>query len=92
MKKLLFYLILTVVNLILIILDILRPFLGLVRILAYCNLLGLAFCYFIYDKLPSAFIISTILSFTIVYGYQSLIDFFIGIKTGMLDTVNYKEP
>ena len=65
MKKLLFYLIFTVVNLILIILDILRPFLGLVRILAYCNLLGLAFCYFIYDKLPSAFIIGTILSFSI---------------------------
>lgn len=43
MKKLLFYLIFTVVNLILIILDILRPFLGLVRILAYCNLLGSLF-------------------------------------------------
>lgn len=85
MKKILFYIILTTVSLTLIILDIVRPFLGFIRLLGYLNLILLAFSYYIYDEIHFTLIAGTIASFAIFYGYHSIIEFFNGVKYGMLN-------
>lgn len=86
MGKVFFYIILTAVSLLLVILDILRPFLGIVRLLGYLNLLMLGFSYAVYDDIHFSLVIGTVMAFSIFYGYQSIMEFLAGVKYGMLES------
>ena len=74
------------ISLLLIILDIIKPILGIIKLFAYLPLITLIVLYFgdhLTLKTGINLGISSVILFTIFYGYFFIINFLVGFKQGL---------
>lgn len=88
--KLIVYFLIIIVSLLIIIMDIFKLFLGIFKILGYLFILGIIFIY-LADKTQTKALIylttSSIFCFTIFYGYFAIMDFLVGVKVGLIQSI-----
>jgi hypothetical protein len=88
--KLIVYFLIIIVSLLIIIMDIFKLFLGIFKILGYLFILGIIFMY-LADKTQTRllihFTISSVFCFAIFYGYFAIMDFLVGVKVGLIQSI-----
>lgn len=88
--KLIVYFLIIIVSLLIIIMDIFKFFLGIFKFLGYFFIFGIIFIY-LADKTQTRALIylttSSIFCFAIFYGYFAIIDFLVGVKIGLIQSL-----
>jgi hypothetical protein len=88
--KLIVYFLIIIVSLLIIIMDIFKFFLGIFKFLGYFFIFGIIFIY-LADKTQTKALIylttSSIFCFTIFYGYFAIMDFLVGVKVGLIQSI-----
>ncbi|MSS61444.1 hypothetical protein [Fusobacterium sp. FSA-380-WT-2B] len=88
--KLIVYFLIIIVSLLIIIMDIFKFFLAFFKILGYFFIFGIIFTY-LADKTQTkalvAFTTSSIFCFVIFYGYFAIMDFLVGVKVGLIQSL-----
>lgn len=88
--KLIVYFLIIIVSLLIIIMDIFKLFLGIFKFLGYFFIFGIIFIY-LADKIQTKALIylttSSIFCFTIFYGYFAIMDFLVGVKVGLIQSI-----
>lgn len=88
--KLFVYILIFIVSLLIIIMDIFKFFLAFFKILGYFFIFGIIFTY-LTDKTQTKALIalttSSIFCFTIFYGYFAIMNFLVGLKTGLIQSL-----
>ncbi|MDY3237736.1 MAG: hypothetical protein SOW37_06380 [Fusobacterium perfoetens] len=88
--KLIVYFLIIIVSLLIIIMDIFKFFLDIFKFLGYFFIFGIIFIY-LADKTQTKALIylttSSIFCFTIFYGYFAIMDFLVGVKVGLIQSI-----
>ena len=88
--KLIVYFLIIIVSLLIIIMNIFKFFLGIFKFLGYFFIFGIIFIY-LADKTQTKALIylttSSIFCFTIFYGYFAIMDFLVGVKVGLIQSI-----
>lgn len=87
------YLLVVIASFLIIVMDIFKLFLGLIRVLGYLFIFAIIFIYFT-GKLDHVFLISlgggAVVCFSIFYGYFFIMNFLVGFKNGLLESLEGK--
>lgn len=89
--KIFVYLLIFITNILIILMNILKIFLGIVRFFGYLFIFGLILEYLVKGTIEKKYLInfglSAIICFATFYGYFAIIDFLIGFKNGLIESL-----
>lgn len=88
--KVFVFILIFIVSLLIIIMDIFKLFLVFFKLLGYFSIFGIIFAYLADKTQTKALIVfttSSIFCFTIFYGYFAIMEFLIGLKTGLIQSL-----